>query len=152
MEKGTDVRARSRRESNKIATRARILAAAKELFATQGVSGTTVDELAERSQVSRGTFFNYFPTKDAVLTALWADQVDNLAVQVDGLMAQQMSTADRIGQLFAGVVEATERQPGYLKAVTGELEAAFAEPTIVVPRVARFHSILMRVIHGGLAQ
>lgn len=143
---------RSRRASNKLATRARILAAAKSLFATQGFTGTTVDELAERSRVSRATFFNYFATKDAVLTALWADQLATLTGVVDELVAQPLSTADRLRLVFDSVVEATEREPGYLRVVTGELERGASQADVSDPRYDRFHTILRRLITAGLAQ
>ncbi|MGI5157638.1 helix-turn-helix domain-containing protein [Microbispora sp. CA-102843] len=58
------------RERNKRETHARILQAAKVLYAERGVTGTTADDLAEAAGVSRATFFNYFRSKDEVLTAL----------------------------------------------------------------------------------
>jgi AcrR family transcriptional regulator len=44
--------------------RARIAAAARELFAAQGYERTTVETIAERAGVSRRTFFRHFPSKD----------------------------------------------------------------------------------------
>ena len=41
--------------------------AATELFLEHGYQTTTVDDIAARAGVSRATFFNYFPTKSAVL-------------------------------------------------------------------------------------
>jgi AcrR family transcriptional regulator len=38
-----------------------------DLFAAVGFDATTVDQIAERAQVGRRTFFHYFPTKEAVL-------------------------------------------------------------------------------------
>jgi AcrR family transcriptional regulator len=45
-------------------SRARIAAAARELFATNGYERTTVDAIAERAGVARRTFFRYFRSKD----------------------------------------------------------------------------------------
>ncbi len=44
--------------------RARIAAAARELFTAQGYDRTTVETIAERAGVSRRTFFRHFPSKD----------------------------------------------------------------------------------------
>src|SRR3712207_179949 len=44
--------------------------AATELFLEQGFERTTVDEIARRAGVARGTFFNYFSAKGDLL---WAD-------------------------------------------------------------------------------
>ena len=52
------------RERKKLATRARLLAAAEDLFATNGYHATTIDEIAARADVARATAFNYFPRKE----------------------------------------------------------------------------------------
>jgi AcrR family transcriptional regulator len=44
--------------------------AASELFLENGYSGTTIDQIAQRSGVSRATFFNYFGSKADLL---WLD-------------------------------------------------------------------------------
>jgi len=51
-------------------TRARLFAAASELFAARGYHATTVDAIARRAGVAKGTFFVHFATKDAVITEL----------------------------------------------------------------------------------
>jgi AcrR family transcriptional regulator len=48
-------------------TRARIAAAAFELFAAKGFDSTTVDAVAERAGIARRTFFRYFRSKDDVI-------------------------------------------------------------------------------------
>jgi AcrR family transcriptional regulator len=48
-------------------TRARIAAAAFELFAAKGYDSTTVDAIAERAGIARRTFFRYFRSKDDVI-------------------------------------------------------------------------------------
>jgi len=53
----------SRRESNKLDKRARILAAASELFAEQGFEATTLRAVAEHANVATGTLFLYAENK-----------------------------------------------------------------------------------------
>lgn len=48
-------------------TRARLRAAALELFTERGFDATTVEDVAARAGVSHMTFFRHFPTKEAVL-------------------------------------------------------------------------------------
>ncbi|VXC60470.1 Transcriptional regulator, TetR family [Arthrobacter sp. 9AX] len=56
------------RERKRAATRAAITAAARALTAERGLTGYTVEEVCERADISRRTFFNYFPAKeDAVI-------------------------------------------------------------------------------------
>lgn len=80
----------SKREQNKRDTNDRLLSAARILFSAQGFASTTVDDIAERAEVSRATFFNYFQGKDSVLEALHSDHLDQLAALVDQLMESPM--------------------------------------------------------------
>ena len=57
----------SRRERKKGETRERIFKAACKLFRHKGFEATTIDEIADKADVAKGTFFNYFPRKEAVL-------------------------------------------------------------------------------------
>jgi AcrR family transcriptional regulator len=60
----------SRRERKKQETRQRLTKAALELFREQGYDDTTVWQIAEAADVAKGTFFNYFETKEAIVPAL----------------------------------------------------------------------------------
>jgi AcrR family transcriptional regulator len=51
-------------------TRWRVFSAGAELFAEQGYHATSVQQIATRAGVGKGTFFVYFPTKDAVVTEM----------------------------------------------------------------------------------
>jgi len=55
------------RERKKKQRRRAIVEAAWDLFRDKGYDATTVDEIAERAQIARRTFFRYFPTKEAVV-------------------------------------------------------------------------------------
>lgn len=54
------------REEKKLETKNRILEAAMCLFAEQGFEATTVAQITEAAGVAKGTFFNYFKTKEDV--------------------------------------------------------------------------------------
>ena len=51
-------------------TRARILAAAREVFERNGTRGTTTREVAERAGVNEATLFRHFGSKRALLDAM----------------------------------------------------------------------------------
>jgi AcrR family transcriptional regulator len=51
----------------------RILDATRSVFLTKGYAGTTIDEIARQADISRASFYTYFPTKRDVLLALGAD-------------------------------------------------------------------------------
>jgi len=87
-----------RRERKKEETKNRIFVAAAQLFNDKGFDATTVDEIAERADVSKGTFFNYFPRKEALgyyLAEEWLELVEHAVTET------ARSAEERIIELFA---------------------------------------------------
>jgi AcrR family transcriptional regulator len=74
-----------RRERAKQDKRARIMTAAKELFAAHGVSGVTTQQVADRADVAIGTLYLYASTK-AELLIMVQNQKFGTAIE-DGLAA-----------------------------------------------------------------
>jgi len=54
----------------------RILDAATRLFAAPGFAKTTVEDIARRAGVSKGLMYDHYPSKAALLEAVWARQVE----------------------------------------------------------------------------
>ncbi len=48
------------------ATRGRLIEVAGELFATKGYEATSIEEVLERAQVSKGALYHHFPSKEAL--------------------------------------------------------------------------------------
>lgn len=70
-------------------TVATILSATKDIFATRGYAGTTIDEIARVAGVSRASFYTYFPSKRDVLLALGANSANEATALADALGAIQ---------------------------------------------------------------
>src|SRR5919204_2025334 len=60
----------SRRTRRRNATKERLFRTALQLFAKKGYVNTRVEEITAAADVAKGTFFNYFPTKEHLLFAL----------------------------------------------------------------------------------
>ena len=58
------------RERKREETRTRIFEQAMRLFSQRGYNDTPVEEITAAADVAKGTFFNYFPTKEAILEVL----------------------------------------------------------------------------------
>jgi AcrR family transcriptional regulator len=58
----------SLREKKKKETRNRIFEISGRLFKEKGFESTTVDEITKEAGIAKGTFFNYFPTKESLLS------------------------------------------------------------------------------------
>jgi AcrR family transcriptional regulator len=66
--------------------RQRLLAAAKDLFATRGLD-VTLDEVARHAGVGTGTAYRRFPNKDALIDALMVDRIGEVAAIAKACLA-----------------------------------------------------------------
>jgi len=76
------------RDRKKQQVRRRIIEVAERLFATAGIDGTTMDEIATGADVSVATVYNYFGSKTALLLAAVADDTDEMVEQGATVLAQ----------------------------------------------------------------
>ena len=60
------------------ATRGKLLAVARKLFATKGYAATSVDTLVRRAGVTKGAFYHHFPDKQAIFRAVFEAVEDDL--------------------------------------------------------------------------
>ncbi|MDD2497719.1 MAG: TetR/AcrR family transcriptional regulator, partial [Desulfitobacteriaceae bacterium] len=58
----------SRRERKKNETKQSILNSAIKYFQTQGYDSTTMEQIAEEVDISKVTLYNYFPSKEAIVS------------------------------------------------------------------------------------
>lgn len=56
-----------RMERKKEEIKRRIVAIAMPLFVKQGVEGTTMEQIAREVDIAKGTLYNYFPVKEAII-------------------------------------------------------------------------------------
>ena len=75
MVKKDQPEAQGRRERKRAETLEKLFQAALELFARHGFADTRVEEITEKADVAKGTFFNYFPSKEHILMQLGKRQV-----------------------------------------------------------------------------
>ncbi len=93
------------RERKRRATRAAIERAAITLVNERGYDGVTVAEICRRADVSQGTFFNYFPTKDAAIVGIGTHELDQAAVHKAFDQLASLSMFQATLTLFLRVVE-----------------------------------------------
>lgn len=95
------------REEKKEQQRREIMEAAIGLFHERGYDQTRVQDIIARLRISEGTFFNYFPSKDAILHAFAFEQVEQFtAVLRHELAARQRGVPDRLRELVRVIAQA----------------------------------------------
>ena len=65
-----------RREELKAQNRAKLLAAARKVFAEKGVGAATARDIVRETDLATGTFYNYFDDKNDVFRALITDHAE----------------------------------------------------------------------------
>lgn len=139
----------SRRERKKEETRQRIFEAAISLFRERGFEATTVDEITERADVGRGTFFNYFPRKEAVLAWLSETRVAQAEDNAASLLDRRASTRTKLHELYAFAASAYVDDRELSRFVFEEwMRQAFA-PTEEAG--SRWQALIVRLIEQGQA-
>jgi len=72
-----------RRQRRSAEIRERLFRSALQLFAQKGFAETTVEDITEAADVGKGTFFNYFPSKDHILLAFGEMQLGKLEAAIE---------------------------------------------------------------------
>lgn len=96
-----DPRSMSRQERRKQATRSQLMHAARALVIEKGVPALRIGEITERADVGRGSFYNYFETKEDLVAAMVRESIESLAdavlaeLPIDDDPAVIASVADR---------------------------------------------------------
>src|SRR6185437_17180262 len=106
----------SLRERKKQATRLLLRRAALELVAERGLANVTVEDIAEAAEVSPRTFFNYFPSKEAVLFAGDPDR----AAALRGAIASAVPGQPALDALRLVLTQDSEAIAGELRSLGGD--------------------------------
>src|SRR5712692_11692855 len=93
----------SRRERKKEETRERIFKAACKLFRDKGFEDTTIDDITERADVAKGTFFNYFPRKEAVLGYLSEVWIAEAEAGAEAILSGRKPVREQLLELWCGL-------------------------------------------------
>ena len=109
-ETGRPLRADARRN------RARLLDVAEEVFAAKGTSAST-EEIARAAGVGIGTVFRHFPTKEALLEAVFVGRLRRLAEEADALAAGDDPGA-AFYTFFSRVVDQSPTKNAFADALT----------------------------------
>lgn len=106
---------RARREREKRQRRRSILYAARELFFENGFHHATVDSVAERAEVSKGTVYLYFMSKESLLAHLLLEGLEALVSELAGACAAAAASSadDQLRELSQAYFDFFDRDPHY---------------------------------------
>lgn len=99
-----------RRERRKREVRERIAAVGMQRFIRQGFDETTVDEIAADARIVQKTFFNYFPTKQALFRHLAEERIEELQLILEEERDSDGTTAQKLEHCFQRLSELLEQR------------------------------------------
>src|SRR6202166_1353687 len=106
-----------RRQRRAAEIRERLFRAALDLFAQRGFAETTVEDITEAADVGKGTFFNYFPSKDHILLAFGEMQLGKLKSAVEEARRSNAPMSQFLRSLGERMAEEPTRNPAIIRAI-----------------------------------
>lgn len=106
-----------RRERRSVETRDRLYRAALRLFAERGFQATTVQDITEAADVGKGTFFNYFKTKEHVLAAFGGERIAAVERALEQARATKGPILNVLRDLALNVAGQSKERPALLRAI-----------------------------------
>jgi AcrR family transcriptional regulator len=97
--------------------RARVLAAAQEAFAAEGLA-VPLDEIARRAGVGAGTVYRHFPTKEALFEAIVLDRLRHM-VEFARALADAPDPGPAFYHVLTGIVEQNSTKRDLVDALAG---------------------------------
>jgi AcrR family transcriptional regulator len=107
----------NRRERRRTETRERLYSAALELFAERGFLETTVEDITEAADVGKGTFFNYFPTKEHILAAFGSERVAQIERAYEKARSSNEPVLQAIREVLTSLADNYSGNPALLRAI-----------------------------------
>jgi AcrR family transcriptional regulator len=127
-----------KRTTSGAATRARILAAANELFYSHGIRATSADRIIDQVGITKVTFYRHFRTKDALVLAYLERQAAWERDTIGGLRESVGDDAEALRR-FAAAIGAETCKPGFRGCAFINAAAESADPDAPVRKVVAEH-------------
>jgi len=106
-----------RRQRRSAEIRERLFRSALQLFAQKGFAETTVEDITEAADVGKGTFFNYFPSKDHILLAFGEMQLGKLEAAIETARRTNEPMPEFLRGLGARMTQEPVRNPAIIRAL-----------------------------------
>jgi AcrR family transcriptional regulator len=141
------------RQSQKAATRERVLAAARELFDTHGYQASTIREIARHAGVAVGSVFTTFASKGEILSEVMSARLESLYAEIHRVMPHVRGpTADRLRTLFAIHFEFEAKQVRlFLSHIAAAYDFTLSPAARPYGRTPRLQAIIREILVQGVA-
>jgi AcrR family transcriptional regulator len=138
----------NRRERQSVERRERLFRAALDLFARKGFAETTVEDITNAADLGKGTFFNYFPSKEHILHAFGEMQLTKLKAAFEEMRSANVPVPVFMRSLGARMTQEPMRNPSIIRIL---LQAFLTDSSVREPmlnlqnRVIAIHTEMIRI-------
>lgn len=138
-----------RRQRRSAETRERLFRAALDLFAKKGFAETTVEDITEAADVGKGTFFNYFPSKDHILLAFGEMQLGKLEAAIEAARQAGTPMSEFLRGLGVRMTQEPVRNPAIVRALLQAYLSTTPVREAMLDLQKRVHALHTQMIQMG---
>jgi AcrR family transcriptional regulator len=142
-------RSHGRRERRSAETRERLFRSALDLFARKGFTETTVEDITEAADVGKGTFFNYFPSKDHILLAFGEMQLAKLQSAVEEARRSGEPMPQFLRSLGVRMTQEPIRNPGVVRTLLQAYLSSTPVREAMLDLQKRVHALHTEIVQLG---
>jgi AcrR family transcriptional regulator len=95
--------------------RTEILNAARQIFAEQGFRKATIDMIAERAKIAKGTIYLYFPNKDQLFFQAVEERLNNMLKGVIDIMKEKGEPLQKIKTLISFIFRFLDKDKDFFR-------------------------------------
>ncbi len=138
-----------RRQRRSAEIRERLFHAALTLFAEKGFAETTVEDITNAADVGKGTFFNYFPSKDHILLAFGEMQLGKLQEAINIARRTNEPMPQFLRALGARMTQEPTRNPAIIRALLQAYLSTTPVREAMIDLQNRVHALHTQMIQLG---
>ena len=138
-----------RRQRRSAEIRERLFRASLALFAKKGFVETTVEDITEAADVGKGTFFNYFPSKDHILLAFGEMQLGKLEAAIEAARRTHEPMPEFLRWLGVRMTQEPTRNPEIIRALLRAYLSTTPVREAMLEMQKRVHALHTQMIQLG---
>ena len=106
-----------RKEREKQQRREEIIGAAEEVFFKRGFDEATMDDIAEKAELSKGTLYLYFKSKEDLHTEVAHKATAMLSEAMSGIGKMQGNAIEKLVSMGRATIQFSQRFPNHMKSI-----------------------------------
>jgi len=103
------------------------------MFSAKGLEATTVEDITERADVGKGTFYRHFASKDDITNALVEEAIDRLIHRIRGVKTPHQHMEGALGHLLSAHMAFYVENPTAFVLLQARLLARLQQETALEP-------------------